>query len=160
MVVRRGLVAMVLVLAVQSTALASLGAVKSSKDALPWAPAILQIQPRHRELRPARLRIYADHRATVPRWQERARAMVADLNELVGPTFGVRFEIESLRRWDGATRGVSASQSRQPDQDVEGRPGRQGDRLHAGTGPEPGAEPGVERRARGAGRGGEAVQGR
>jgi tetratricopeptide (TPR) repeat protein len=107
--------------------LGSPASVKWSKDAQPWAPALLRVEQRHRDLRRARLRIYADpdYRVTVPRWQERARAMVDDLNQFAGPTFGVRFEIESLRRWEGTNRGASTSQalnlleSQDPGEDVD-----------------------------------------
>jgi tetratricopeptide (TPR) repeat protein len=105
--------AVALTMLVGLPAVASPAPVKWSNDAKPWAPALLQIQARHRDLRSARLRIYADpdYRATVPHWQDRARAMVADLNQFVGPTFGVRFEIESLRRWEGVPHGASAAQA-------------------------------------------------
>jgi tetratricopeptide (TPR) repeat protein len=51
-------------------------------------------------LTPVRIRFYADedYRAGA-RWQDRMRGQLADLNQVVGPSFGVRFEAESFRRW-------------------------------------------------------------
>jgi tetratricopeptide (TPR) repeat protein len=88
--------------------------VKWSSDAARAAPSLLQvIDRRHRQIRTVRLRVYADpeYRASGTRWQERARGMVDDINQLTGPTYGVLFEIESLRRWDGPGRGASAGQA-------------------------------------------------
>jgi hypothetical protein len=54
------------------------------------------------EPRPIRLRIYADqdYRGLMMRWQPKVRAQIDRLNAVVGPVFGVRFEIESFRDWD------------------------------------------------------------
>jgi hypothetical protein len=50
-----------------------------------------------------RVRFYADdeYRSSSGggRWQERVRVMLSNLNQVVEPTFGVRFEGESFRRW-------------------------------------------------------------
>jgi tetratricopeptide (TPR) repeat protein len=87
--------------------------VKWSQDAYRWAPAFLKVVDRHRDRRPVRLRVYAesDYAATAPRWQERMRGVIDDVNILVGPTFGVRFEVESFRRWEGAPRGSSTDKA-------------------------------------------------
>jgi hypothetical protein len=49
-----------------------------------------------------RLRFYADgdYRSAGPNWQDRVRGLVAELNQLLTPAFGVRFEAEAFRRWD------------------------------------------------------------
>jgi tetratricopeptide (TPR) repeat protein len=88
-------------------------AVNWSTDAQRWAPALIQILQRRQDVRPVRVRIHADpdYRATAVRWQERVRGLVADLNQFLGPTFGVRFDIESLRAWDDLPRGASAGQA-------------------------------------------------
>jgi tetratricopeptide (TPR) repeat protein len=54
------------------------------------------------EPRPIRLRIYADqdYRGLMMRWQPKVRVQIDRLNAVVGPVFGVRFEIESFRDWD------------------------------------------------------------
>jgi hypothetical protein len=54
------------------------------------------------QARPIRLRIYADqdYRGLMMRWQPKVRAQIDRLNAVVGPVFGVRFEIESFRDWD------------------------------------------------------------
>jgi Flp pilus assembly protein TadD len=67
---------------------------------LDLAPAISHAGPP----RPVRLRIYADadYRQAVLRWQKKARGQIDRLNRVVGPVFGVSFEIESLREWDRA----------------------------------------------------------
>jgi hypothetical protein len=56
------------------------------------------------EPRPIRLRIYADrdYRGLMMRWQPKVRAQIDRLNAVVGPVFGVRFEIESFRDWDSS----------------------------------------------------------
>jgi tetratricopeptide (TPR) repeat protein len=61
------------------------------------------------EPRPVRLRIYADrdYRATLLRWQTRARAQIDHVNQVVGRVFDARFEIESFREWDRSHTGVS-----------------------------------------------------
>jgi tetratricopeptide (TPR) repeat protein len=51
-----------------------------------------------------RIRFYADdeYRSSSGgggRWQDRMRGVLANLNKVVEPTFGVRFEGESFRRW-------------------------------------------------------------
>jgi tetratricopeptide (TPR) repeat protein len=50
-----------------------------------------------------RARFYADdeYRSSSGggRWQDRVRGMLASLNKVVEPTFGVRFEAEGFRRW-------------------------------------------------------------
>lgn len=92
-------------------ALAAPPVVKWSHDAVRWAPSFIQVVDRgHPERRKLRVRVYADpdYRAHVVRWQERAREMFDDLNILVGPTFGVRFEVESCRRWEDTPSGMSA----------------------------------------------------
>jgi tetratricopeptide (TPR) repeat protein len=49
-----------------------------------------------------RIRFYADseYRASGLRWQERAKQQLAELNRVVEPGFGVRFEAESFHRWE------------------------------------------------------------
>jgi tetratricopeptide (TPR) repeat protein len=101
--------------------------VKWSSDAAHWAPDLLQVLDRRSDRRKVRVRVYADsqYRANIPRWQERARALFDDLNILAGPTFGVRFEVESLRRWEDPTAGMSADallgllETKDPGQDVD-----------------------------------------
>src|SRR6185436_5604025 len=91
-------------------ALAAPPLVKWSEDAARWAPVPIQVVDRgHPERRKVRVRVYADadYRANVVRWQERAREMFSDLKILVGPTFGVRFEVESCRRWEDTPAGMT-----------------------------------------------------
>jgi predicted Zn-dependent protease len=59
--------------------------------------------------RPLRLRIYADEdfRGATMRWQKRVLAQVDRINQVVGPVFNVRFEIESLRKWDKSHVGLA-----------------------------------------------------
>jgi tetratricopeptide (TPR) repeat protein len=61
---------------------------------------------------PVRIRFYADseYRGVGGRWQERMQERLGLLNKIVGPTFGVRLEAESFRRWDrgGGAGGVAA----------------------------------------------------
>jgi predicted Zn-dependent protease len=49
-----------------------------------------------------RIRFYADseYRASGLRWQERTKQELSELNRIVEPGFGVRFEAESFHRWD------------------------------------------------------------
>src|SRR4051812_18070309 len=51
---------------------------------------------------PLRIRFYADadfRSGGGLKWQERLRVQLAELNAVVGPAFGVRFEAEGFRRW-------------------------------------------------------------
>src|SRR3954465_8445157 len=49
-----------------------------------------------------RIRFYADseYRASGLRWQERTKQELAELNRIVEPAFGGRFEAESFPRWE------------------------------------------------------------
>jgi predicted Zn-dependent protease len=55
-----------------------------------------------------RLRVYADDdfRGATMRWQKRVEAQIERVNRVVEPTFNVRFEIESLRKWPRSHVGV------------------------------------------------------
>jgi predicted Zn-dependent protease len=75
------------------------------------APAELDLTPagaRRETPRPARLRIYADreYRQTVLRWQGKLRGEIDRINRVVGPVFGVAFEIESMREWPASHLGA------------------------------------------------------
>jgi tetratricopeptide (TPR) repeat protein len=49
-----------------------------------------------------RIRFYADegYRSGGARWADRMKSQLAEMNRVVGPVFGLRFEGESFRRWD------------------------------------------------------------
>jgi hypothetical protein len=71
------------------------------------APAALDVTPagpHPSEPRPIRVRVYADddYRGMVVRWQSRFRAQLQRINGVVGPVFGVTFQIESIRNWTGS----------------------------------------------------------
>jgi predicted Zn-dependent protease len=76
------------------------------------APAALDLTPapgaRRGGPRTARLRFYADrdYRQTVLRWQGKLRGEIDRLNRVVGPVFGVTFEIESMREWPASHLGA------------------------------------------------------
>jgi tetratricopeptide (TPR) repeat protein len=54
------------------------------------------------EARVLRLRLYADrdYRGVVLHWRAKAQGQIDKINGVVGPIFGVRFQIESAREWD------------------------------------------------------------
>ncbi len=56
-----------------------------------------------------RLRFYADDEFRSSsgggRWQDRVRGQLLSLNQVVEPTFGIRFEGESFRRWERTGKG-------------------------------------------------------
>jgi hypothetical protein len=60
------------------------------------------------EPRVLRVRVYADkdYRGLVLRWQDKTQRLLDRVNHVVGPLFGVRFEVESLRDWDRSHTGL------------------------------------------------------
>jgi hypothetical protein len=81
---------------------------EAAKQLAPGAIDLTPAGPLPAERRTIRLRIYADrdYQSLVLRWQGKARAQIARLNAVVGPVFGVVFEIESLRPWERSHFGV------------------------------------------------------
>jgi matrixin len=81
---------------------------EAAKQLAPGAVDLTPAGPLPAERRVIRLRIYADrdYQSLVLRWQGKARAQIARVNAVVGPVFGVEFEIESLRPWERSHFGV------------------------------------------------------
>jgi hypothetical protein len=75
------------------------------------APAPLDLtplgEPRAQPL-VLRLRVYADrdYRSQVMHWQSKLRGQIDRVNRVVGPLYGARFEIESVKDWDRAHAGL------------------------------------------------------
>ena len=66
----------------------------------------------HKTIASVRIRFYADddYRAGLFRWADRVKAQLADLNKVVEPAFGVRFEAEGFRRWHRTSGNIDVNQ--------------------------------------------------
>jgi hypothetical protein len=64
--------------------------------------------PNATDPRTIRLRVYADsdYRELIMRWQTRLRGQIGRINGVLGPVFGVKLEIESIRNWDRSHVGL------------------------------------------------------
>ena len=58
-------------------------------------------QGRRSSITPVRIRFYADgDYRSGGRWQERMKAQLLDMNQIVEQAFGIQFQAESFRRWE------------------------------------------------------------
>jgi len=81
----------------------------AARELAPGGLDLSPASPATGEPRVVRLRVYADrdYRGTVLRWQTKAREQIGHVNRVVGPVFGVTFEIESFHEWDRSHAGAT-----------------------------------------------------